>query len=433
MDLITLALAKKYTNKKFESAVGFQGFKVVTELPTTNISTASIYLLKLPYAESGNLYEEYIYVDGVWESLGTTISLEGYVTEEALNKALKNINWNDLQDKPFGEGVGKGALEYSGRSSTNSHLNLSDNSALYYVCFDETEVLCRVKLTSGAMDFNTNLVGVDDGYFYYSEYSSFLPDLVYSGSFSHPTASFSTVKVYKQDFAIIPIEDKYIPDTIARIADIEAVKDYTDDQIAAIPEPTWEALPDKPFYEYRGEEMGDTVLWSGQPSGGTSQGTYNGPTDYIDGAVYYIALSGTGQGQTKDIYKCICEYSSQGTTSSGIELTQIKFIYEGENKLTINYMWVGGYYDWIFSVYTNFENPSVTIYDCKMEAAPLDNKFLSDTIARIADVEALEEYHDLTLQQLEEDINDRFDDLPNDEALIQAIIAAIPSAEEVEV
>jgi hypothetical protein len=100
---------------------------------------------------------------------------------------------------------------------------------LYYVCFDETEVLCRVELTSGAGGFNTNLVGVDDGYFYYSEFSSFLPDLVYSGSFSHPTASFSTVKVYKQDFAIIPIEDKYIPNTIARIADIEAAKDYTDE------------------------------------------------------------------------------------------------------------------------------------------------------------------------------------------------------------
>lgn len=94
MDLITLALAKKYTNKKFESAVGFQGFKVVTELPTTNISTASIYLLKLPYAESGNLYEEYIYVDGAWESLETTISLEGYVTEEALSKALEEYHTN---------------------------------------------------------------------------------------------------------------------------------------------------------------------------------------------------------------------------------------------------------------------------------------------------------------------------------------------------
>ena len=34
MDLITLALAKKYVNKKFDEAVGFGGFKTVDELPT---------------------------------------------------------------------------------------------------------------------------------------------------------------------------------------------------------------------------------------------------------------------------------------------------------------------------------------------------------------------------------------------------------------
>jgi hypothetical protein len=51
-------------------------------------------LLKLPYAESGNLYEEYVYVDGAWESLETTVSLEGYVTEDALNKALEEYHTN---------------------------------------------------------------------------------------------------------------------------------------------------------------------------------------------------------------------------------------------------------------------------------------------------------------------------------------------------
>lgn len=44
--------------------------KVVTELPTTNISSTTIYLLKTG-EEDSNLYSEYIYVNNKWELLGT--------------------------------------------------------------------------------------------------------------------------------------------------------------------------------------------------------------------------------------------------------------------------------------------------------------------------------------------------------------------------
>lgn len=58
---------------------------VVTSLPTSNISTTTIYLLKTADSESGttsgtnNLYTEYIYVDEKWEQIGTQkLDLSGY-------------------------------------------------------------------------------------------------------------------------------------------------------------------------------------------------------------------------------------------------------------------------------------------------------------------------------------------------------------------
>ena len=43
---------------------------VVTQLPTTDIKTNKIYLVKDSTTES-DLYQEYLYVDGKWEKVGT--------------------------------------------------------------------------------------------------------------------------------------------------------------------------------------------------------------------------------------------------------------------------------------------------------------------------------------------------------------------------
>lgn len=51
----------------------------VDSLPTSNISTSTIYLLKTSETETGNLYTEYIRVGDKWEKLGTqTLDLSGY-------------------------------------------------------------------------------------------------------------------------------------------------------------------------------------------------------------------------------------------------------------------------------------------------------------------------------------------------------------------
>lgn len=64
------------------SAIPKFNVKVVVSLPISNISTTTLYLLKTG-DESQNLYTEFIYVDGVWERLGTqTLDLSGYATQE---------------------------------------------------------------------------------------------------------------------------------------------------------------------------------------------------------------------------------------------------------------------------------------------------------------------------------------------------------------
>lgn len=58
---------------------------VVTELPTENIKENKIYMVKKSEDESGNSYDEYLYVNGSWELVGnykTTIDLSEYITSE---------------------------------------------------------------------------------------------------------------------------------------------------------------------------------------------------------------------------------------------------------------------------------------------------------------------------------------------------------------
>lgn len=78
-------------------------FIVVTELPTEDIDENAIYMKPLPNPEGTNTYEEYIYVEGAWESIGTTsveVDLTNYVknTDYAspTNAGVIRVNGNGL-------------------------------------------------------------------------------------------------------------------------------------------------------------------------------------------------------------------------------------------------------------------------------------------------------------------------------------------------
>ena len=63
------------------SAIPKFSIQVVSALPTSNISTTTVYLVAEDGAD-GNLYTEYIYANGKWEILGSQrVDLTGYATE----------------------------------------------------------------------------------------------------------------------------------------------------------------------------------------------------------------------------------------------------------------------------------------------------------------------------------------------------------------
>lgn len=72
------------------SAIPKFSVKVVTSLPTSNISDTTVYLVK-DSTVGGGLYTEYIRVNGAWEELGSqTLDLSGYVTDDELEDAIND-------------------------------------------------------------------------------------------------------------------------------------------------------------------------------------------------------------------------------------------------------------------------------------------------------------------------------------------------------
>ena len=72
-------------------------FIVATELPTENIDETAIYIIPYSDPKDANKYEEFIYVDNKWESLGVPqieVDLTNYYTKEEIG-ALTNLSTED--------------------------------------------------------------------------------------------------------------------------------------------------------------------------------------------------------------------------------------------------------------------------------------------------------------------------------------------------
>ena len=75
-------------------------FQVVNELPTENISTSTIYLVPATIPGTENVYDEYIYVNGDWEHIGsTTVDLSDYVTKTYFNQNVGDATKNYIAEQ----------------------------------------------------------------------------------------------------------------------------------------------------------------------------------------------------------------------------------------------------------------------------------------------------------------------------------------------
>ena len=90
MDVVTLALAKKYTERLF-SKVDSVSISFVDALPTSP-DEKTIYFVPRNESEFDYVYNEYMYIDGGWRQVGSTeMKLEDYYTKNELKEELKNI------------------------------------------------------------------------------------------------------------------------------------------------------------------------------------------------------------------------------------------------------------------------------------------------------------------------------------------------------
>lgn len=93
VDIIARAMAQN-TKKQLTDTINNLDVlkrKIVDELPTTDISTQVIYMIPAGKPNVQNVYDEWFYVDGNWERIGSTeVNLENYVTFDNI-KSGKNI------------------------------------------------------------------------------------------------------------------------------------------------------------------------------------------------------------------------------------------------------------------------------------------------------------------------------------------------------
>lgn len=67
------------------AALNSLSLAVVQTLPTTDISTTTIYLVPKSSSQTSNVYDEYVYYNNAWEKIGDTeVDLSGYVRESDL-------------------------------------------------------------------------------------------------------------------------------------------------------------------------------------------------------------------------------------------------------------------------------------------------------------------------------------------------------------
>ena len=95
---------KEETNKAIADAIaGADHLKrtIVTELPTENIDANTIYMIKKGTSETGDNYEEYMYIDGALVKVGdSTVDLSNYLTKDGDASDTTVAFTTAVEDKP---------------------------------------------------------------------------------------------------------------------------------------------------------------------------------------------------------------------------------------------------------------------------------------------------------------------------------------------
>lgn len=196
-------------------------------------------------------------------------------------EAIPNPSWNDLTDKPFGEGETPWILVASAISNaSHANINFSAVEGRNYKLDVEDRIYNTVEASNIAPCTTSQMMGLK----YYRIGSSVdvvhgdggAANTVWNISTGKQVASgFYRFKIYEESDTVKTLDEKYIPDSIARVADLPAVptklSELENDSgfLTAddIPEGggsvSWNDITDKPF----GEVPVFDIEWDGNMDG----------------------------------------------------------------------------------------------------------------------------------------------------------------------
>ena len=106
-------------------------FQVVDKLPIENILTNVIYLVKITDTEEQNIYDEYMYINGSWEKIGSTgIKLDNIYTKEQTDDLLLDTHKQILLGA---DGIVEEKVYNFTVESANSYLPYKTNGTKFLV------------------------------------------------------------------------------------------------------------------------------------------------------------------------------------------------------------------------------------------------------------------------------------------------------------
>ena len=130
---------------------------VVDALPESDISPATIYLVKNTDASTNNLYVEYLYVEKtanewVWEKLGEqTLDIDNYYTKEDVEGLINNAI-SSLASKTYvGEAIATATSEILGQVNT-AYVKSADLDSLVLTSITEGAVGAGMAITPAQID-----------------------------------------------------------------------------------------------------------------------------------------------------------------------------------------------------------------------------------------------------------------------------------------
>ena len=115
--------------------------EIVQSLPTQDISTTTIYMIRNTTTSGDNIYDEYMYINNLWELIGTSATdFSNYYTKTEIDTLLSNkANDSDVVHKSGNETI-------SGvKTITGTNLEFKSTSAEYGVSAGDSSVIFRDK------------------------------------------------------------------------------------------------------------------------------------------------------------------------------------------------------------------------------------------------------------------------------------------------